>query len=211
MKAYIIFDSANPTGDDYIIQQFNKLGHDNYELIDVSNGDFQYTYDDAKFKAIYGRSIRPEELLKNAVHQSIYRKIIEKNEHALIVSADNDIIDEGTFTEIINSRVDFDFNVIFLNEMINNNDWYRSPLFTNQSQFINAHKCIKVKLWNNVYDGSVFDQIHWWVASAYIISSNGAKKGLEANHPISNVVDAWFNLNVGESVYKINTPIFKPR
>ena len=211
MKAYILFDSMDPNGDDFVVSQFNKHGHTDYELIDLSNGDFPYEYNDDKFKEIYGRSIYPAELIKVAAHHTIYQKIIEKNEHAMIISADADIINEGIFGEVINSKVDFDFNVIFLNELINNNDWYKSPLFTNQSQYINNHKCVKVKLWNNIYDSSVFEQLHWWTASSYIISSNGAKKGLEANQPISNVVDAWFNLNVGDSVYKLSSPIFKPR
>ena len=37
MKAYILFDSMDPSGDDFVISQFNKHGHTDYELIDLSN------------------------------------------------------------------------------------------------------------------------------------------------------------------------------
>jgi hypothetical protein len=209
MKIYIINidnDAQN------ITNTLNNIGISNFELVDlyqvVNVNEFFESQNKEVFNKYYDRDISYSELNNVITHQNIYKKIIDNNENAIILENNIEFLNNNILDEVAHASIPFDFNVIFLNDMVNNNDWYRSPLITADSKFINNHKCIKIKLWNNLYGSVVFNQIHWWRAYSYIISPQGAKKALESNYPVSNVVDGWFHLNIGDSVYKFETPLF---
>lgn len=168
------------------------------EAVNGNEKDLRPYFDAKTSYSLYKRVLSKGEVGCAMSHLTICDLIIKSGEPAIVF--EDDIIFTCTNNELANVELDFDFEVLFLNEPRCN----KQPLN------------YKGKPTEYSLNGIAIEEITiplvtpavWWLGSSYILSPSGAEKVIKANWPIKHVADCWQMFNI-EKGFKLEKGIVK--
>lgn len=206
MKTYIITDTGNKDAISHINKELEKYNIKDVEFFNRISSSNQTKIDMNEFQNKHNKPLTLNEASTTLTHIELYKKILSSNDDYVMILEDNvEFLDNLNKIKCINFS-GFDFDIIFLNELINNSPWYKSPIIPNGDVTSNTEIPItfnKIHLFNHN-----FEQLHLWTNSSYLISKVGIEKILKFNEPIKYLIDEWHNFHL-TNVYKSLTPFVK--
>jgi GR25 family glycosyltransferase involved in LPS biosynthesis len=209
MKIYIINLKRDVSKRENMISQFDHYGITNFEFIEAVDGrcikDISKLYNDLRARKIF-RSLTRGEIGCALSHIKTYKKIIEKNERAIIL--EDDVIITKQFADIATSDkvIDDDIDVIFWGFGTSNVDNEHAPKKTYDYSII-SKKHLRGRLMRCYFEEVEYDYISKfykidnrmfeidfiWGTYAYSPSIDTCKTFIKMNEPVMIPADYLWN------------------